>query len=67
MRLCIDILVVSGAIDVPEFVRVGFKICGVDDVSILLVWLRFDDLMNDSLVTCEVRQTAIYTHACTAH
>ena len=63
----IYILIVSGSIDIPELCRVRLKICWVNDMTIIFVRFRSDDLMNDSLIACEVRKTTVDTHACSTH
>ena len=64
MWIGINILIVSGPIDVPELCWVSLEICWVDDMAIVFVRLRSDYLMNYPLVACEVRKTTVHAHTC---
>jgi hypothetical protein len=63
MRLCLPVLIVPASVNVPELLWVRLKVFRVDYVSIVHVLVVPDDSLYDSLVTREVRESRVHTHA----
>ena len=63
MRFCLPVLIVPVSVYVPELLWVRLKVLRVDYVSIVHVLIVPDNSLYDALVTREVREARVHTHA----
>ena len=63
VRLGLHVPIVPVSVYVPELLWVCLKVLRVDYVSIVHVLVVPDDSLYDALVTREVREVRVHTHA----
>lgn len=63
MRFRLLVLIVPISVNVPEPLRVCLKVLRVNYVSIIHVFIVFDDSLYDAVVAGKIRETRVHTHA----